>query len=80
MVIDFSMEQKSLGGNTTYMKAGATQLRVFFNDAGLESKLAGTEGSRVAARAGADNGNVINRVWQVMLPCTENLEKANRRL
>jgi len=50
------------------VQARATELVIVFNESGLQSKLAGAERSRVSARASADDGDVINSVWQNSAP------------
>src|SRR5262249_9190580 len=40
------------------------QLVVFFDKRDLQSVLAGADGSRVSGRAGPDDGNVIDCLWQ----------------
>ena len=68
VVINFSVEQQSFCGDAANVEAGAAELVLFFNEAGLQTKLAGAESGRVSAGASADDGNVINSVWQNSAP------------
>jgi hypothetical protein len=50
------------------VQARTAKLVLFFDEAGLQSKLAGAESGRVSAGTSSDNGNVINCVWQGSAP------------
>ena len=50
------------------MQTGATQVRIFLDEGGLQSKLAGANGRSVSRRSAADDGYVINCLWQVRAP------------
>jgi hypothetical protein len=43
MVIDFGVKEERLGGDAANVEAGAAELVFFFDQAGLQSKLAGAE-------------------------------------
>jgi hypothetical protein len=43
MVINFGIKEQGFGGDAANMQAGAAELVVFFDEAGLEAKLAGAE-------------------------------------
>ena len=47
------------------MQAGTAQFGVFFNQGSLQSVLAGANGSCIAAGTGADDGYVVDSLWQV---------------
>src|SRR5262245_22516143 len=55
--------QESLGGNTSYMKAGAAQFSVFFNDGCFKPVLASPYRGRVAPRTTADDHEVVCHVF-----------------
>ena len=68
VVEDFRVEQQGLGRNATDMQTGATQVRIFLDQGGLQSKLPGANGRGVSRRSTADDGYVINCLWQVRAP------------
>jgi hypothetical protein len=68
VVINFSVEQQRFGGDAANVEACAAQLVFFFNQAGLQSELAGAESGRISAGPSADDGDVINSVWQNSAP------------
>ena len=68
MVINLGIEEKRFGRDAANVQARAAELVFFFDQAGLQPKLAGAEGGRVSAGPSADNGNVINRIWQGSAP------------
>ena len=43
VVINFSIKEQRLGGDAANVEAGAAELVIFFNEAGLQSKLSGAE-------------------------------------
>src|ERR1039458_5505070 len=68
VVEDFRIEQQRLGWNATDMQAGATQVRIFLDEGRLQSKLPGANGRSVSRRSAADDGYVVNGLWQVRAP------------
>src|SRR6185369_3125729 len=68
MVIDFSVEKQGLGRDAANVQARTAQLIFFFDETGLQSKLAGAERGGISTGPSAENGNVINRIWQGCAP------------
>jgi hypothetical protein len=68
MVVHLSVKKQSFGRDTANMQARAAKLVFLLNQAGFQSKLAGAECSCVSAGSSADDGNVINRIWQSSAP------------
>jgi hypothetical protein len=50
------------------VQAGPAQLLVLFDHGGLQAQLSGAKGRGVSGRSAADDGYVINGVWQVRAP------------
>ena len=57
-IVDFGVEEQSLGGNAPPMQAGAAELLRLFHERSLQPKMAGTDGCHVAARPAADHYHV----------------------
>src|SRR4051812_31390010 len=68
MVGELRIEQQRLGRDAAHVQAGAAELVVFLDERGLQAKLAGADGGGVTGRAGANDGNVIDRLWQRSAP------------
>jgi hypothetical protein len=64
VVPDFGIEKQRLGGNTAYMQAGSTEESIFFDQGGLQAKLACSDGRSVASRTAANNCDVVGRLRQ----------------
>src|SRR5262249_38868055 len=77
VVVDLGMEQQRFGRDATHVKAGPAEQRVFLDEAGLQAQLTRAKGGWVSPRSSADNGNVVNSLWQGNAPCRKNLRKAN---
>ncbi len=59
---EFGGMEQSLGRNAADMEAGAAQLRVFFDDGGFQSVLAGAHCGGVAAGAATNHNQVVCHV------------------
>ena len=68
VVVDFGVEQQSLGRDAADVEAGAAEFVVFLDECGLQSQLSGANGRGVSGRSAADDGYVVNRLWQVRAP------------
>ena len=67
MVPDLGIEQQRLGRNAAHVQTGAAQLVVFLDEADLQAPLAATDGRGVSGRAAADDGYVVDSLWQKLL-------------
>ncbi len=68
MVKHLGIKQQGFRRDAANVQACAAELVLFFDEAGLQSKLAGAESGCVSAGAAADDGYVINRLWQSSAP------------
>src|SRR4051812_10855940 len=68
VVCKLRVEQQRLGRDAAHVQAGAAELVVFLNEGDFQAKLAGADGGCVTGRAGANDGNVVDRLWQRSAP------------
>ncbi len=79
VVEDLGVEQQRLGRNAADVQAGAAQVRVFFDKRGLQAELAGANGRGVSGRSAADDGYVVDGLWQVLAPILWRYENGKSR-
>src|SRR3954469_15823967 len=68
MVGQLRVEQQRLGRDAAHMQAGAAELVVFLDERDFQAELAGADGGSVTGGAGANDGNVVDRLWQRSAP------------
>ncbi len=66
VVPKLGVEEQRLGRDAAHVQAGAAEHVVFFDEGGFQAVLAGADGSGVASRTAADDGDVINGFRQVV--------------
>ena len=67
VVVDLGVEQQALGRDTAYVQACAAELRIFFDQCDFQSILSAANRGRIAARTGANDGCVVDSLWQLGL-------------
>src|ERR1035441_10041519 len=68
VVENLCVEQQGLGRNATDMQAGAAQVGIFLDEGGLQPKLPGANRRSVSRGPAADDGYVVDCLWQVRAP------------
>ena len=62
LIPQLGVVEDGFGGDAAPVEAGAAEFRLLFNQRNLEAIFAGADGSRVAGRAAAEDGDVVDGV------------------